>query len=70
MIVYRRLARASLETPVSDPTDRNTMPMSTLLSSDQWLLETSWDGASIGDVQVFKNAACGHNGVRKTKPVT
>ncbi len=61
---YRRLARVSLDTPVSDPLDRNTMPMSTLIESDFWLLETSWDGAAIGDIQVFKNAACGQNGVR------
>lgn len=65
-ITHRRLASASLEHPINDPADRNVMPMSTLIASEQWLLETSWDGASIGDVQIFKNASCGQNGVRTT----
>lgn len=63
-ITYRRLASASLTDPINDPGDRNVMPMSTLIASEQWLLETSWDGASIGDVQIFKNASCGQNGLR------
>lgn len=57
-----RLASANLEVPVYDPNDRSEMPMSTLIASDRWLLETSWDGASIGDIQVFKNTQCGPNG--------
>ena len=57
-----RLSSASLEIPINDPNDRSEMPMSTLIASDKWLLETSWDGASIGDVQIFKNAKCDVNG--------
>ncbi len=59
---YRRLATASLESPISHPTDRNEMPMSTLIGSDQWLIEAAWDGFAIGDIQIFKNASCGQNG--------
>ena len=51
-----RLATASLEKPINNPADRSEMPMSTLIASDVWLIETSWDGASIGDIQLFKNA--------------
>ena len=61
---HRRLSSVSLDTAISDPLDRGTMPMSTLIASDLWLLETSWDGESVGDIQVFKNAACGQSGVR------
>ena len=59
---FVRLSSASLEVPVSNPFDRSEMPMSTLIASDRWLLETSWDGASIGDVQMFKNSECDPNG--------
>lgn len=68
MLKHRRLAYACLETHVSDPGDRNTMPMTTLIGIDAtppnhlWLIETAWDGASIGDIQLFKNESCGPSG--------
>lgn len=65
MFEHRRLASASLTDPINDPADRNVMPMSTLIASDMWLLEVSWDGTEIGDVQVFKNKSCAANGERK-----
>jgi hypothetical protein len=70
MTMHRRLSDVSLDTAISDPSDRNYMAMSTLKSIDsdppneQWLLETSWDGDAIGDVQVFRNLSVGHNGLR------
>jgi hypothetical protein len=67
-IEHRRLATVSLSEPISHPTDRNEMPMSTLIASDQWLLEVAWDGSSIGDVQIFKNASCGQNGAHTMVP--
>jgi hypothetical protein len=60
-----RLASASLDAPVTNPFDRTEMPMSTLIASDRWLLETSWDGSSIGDVQLFKNSECDPSGNSK-----
>jgi hypothetical protein len=65
---HRRLATASLESHVSDPADRNLIPMTTLIGIDanppshMWLLETAWDGACIGDVQIFRNENCGPSG--------
>lgn len=67
-IIHRRLASAQLEATVSDPADRNTLPMSTLIGIDaeppnyQWLLETTWDGSSIGDIHIFRNLSCNPNG--------
>ena len=61
-ITYRRIATASLEAPVQDPSDRNILPMSTLVTVDHehpnhlWLAEAAWDGLGIGDIQVWKNA--------------
>jgi hypothetical protein len=69
-LTHRRLSSVSLSDPVSDPSNRSIMHMSTLIASDLWLLETSWDGSSIGDIQVFINRACGQNGVRMTVPGT
>lgn len=63
-ITTRRIAIASLSEPISDNSDRNIMAMSTLIASDQWLIETGWDGKSIGDLQIFRNLACGPNGLR------
>jgi hypothetical protein len=69
-MITRRLSYVQLDTQVSDPVDRQLMPMSTLISVDadppnlQWLLETTWDGSGIGDVQVFKNRSVGHNGIK------
>jgi hypothetical protein len=62
---FVRLETASLEVPVSNPKDRQEMPMSTLIASDRWLLETSWDGASIGDIQIYSNSECTHAGDAK-----
>jgi hypothetical protein len=42
--------------------------MSTLIASPLWLLETTWDGLSIGDVQIFKNENCTHSGVPVLDP--
>lgn len=64
MISYRRIATASLTDAINDPTDRNIMAMSTLIASDQFMHETSWDGSTIGDIQIFRNLACGPNGNR------
>jgi hypothetical protein len=57
-VTTRRLALAALDTPVMDATDRNIMPMGTLIASEMWLIEVPWDGARIGDAQVFINRAC------------
>jgi hypothetical protein len=62
---YRRLVAVSFDTAIQP--DRADMPMSTGIASDQWLFETSWDGSSIGDVQIYKNAACGPNGAHIMK---
>jgi hypothetical protein len=51
-----RLTRVLLSEPVSDPTDRGVMPMSTLIASDQWMFEAAWDGLVLGDVHIFRNA--------------
>ncbi len=66
-IVTRRLKSASLVDPVNDPSDRAIMPMSTLLATEEWLLECGWDGFSVGDVQVFRNQNC-LNGHRAKTP--
>ena len=54
----------------SDPEDRyTTMPMSTLIgTTDQheWLLEADWDGARLGDVQIFRNKSVLGNGKLRT----
>ncbi len=63
---YRRLATVQLTDPLSDPKDRGLMPMSTIFDSDQWLVEVSWDGAVIGDAQVFKNENASGPSVRTT----
>ncbi len=60
-----RLASAMLDVPVSNPDDRSEMPMSTVIGSDRWLVETSWDGSSVGDLQIFKNTECGPSGDAK-----
>jgi hypothetical protein len=65
--VVRRLKSAALVDPVNDPSDRAIMPMSTLLATDEWLLECGWDGFSIGDVQVFRNENA-KNGFRAKGP--
>lgn len=68
MTTHRRLAYVDLDTSISDPVDRTIMPMQRLIGVDgdppnhMWLIETSWDGASIGDVQVFRNQNCSHAG--------
>jgi len=64
MTMYVRLAVAQLTDPVSDPTDRNVLPMSTLILSDAFMTEVSWDGCTIGDAQVYKNRNCNANGVK------
>lgn len=63
-MMHRRLASVLLVEPVSDPTDRGLMPMSTVFSTDQWMIEVAWDGAVIGDAQIFKNRNCNANGAR------
>ena len=52
----RALSTVLLDTQVGFPNDRNTMPMSTLIASDEWRFEAEWDGSRIGDVQMFRNA--------------
>lgn len=54
--MIRRLEAAALKDSAVHPTDRYQMPMSTLLSGEEWLLETDWNGRTIGDIQVFRNA--------------
>ena len=54
-VVYRRLQSASLVDPVSDPSDRYELPKSTLIATEEWLLECAWDGVAIGDIHVYKN---------------
>lgn len=61
-MIHRRLVTVCLDTPISDPNDRGVMPMSTLIASHQWLMEASWDGAIIGDVQIFRNTNVGPTG--------
>jgi hypothetical protein len=61
-MIHRRLSLVCLESPVNDPSDRSILPMSTLIASEQWLLEASWDGVAIGDVQIFRNANVGPTG--------
>jgi hypothetical protein len=64
MTQFKRLSYVSLDTPISDPADRATLPMSTLIGSEQWLIEAAWDGSSIGDVQIFRNMNCNVHGAR------
>ena len=67
----RRLSRVNIEGQVNDSSDRTILPMSTLVSIDEdppcytWLLETTWDGSQIGDVQIFRNRNVSHDEVRK-----
>lgn len=56
-IEVRRLKSVCLTEQIGDPADRSVMAMSTLLANEEWLLECSWDGERIGDVQVFRNAS-------------
>jgi len=58
----RRLVRICLKEPLNDPNDRGVMPMSTVIASHQWLIEASWDGAVLGDPQVFRNTNVGPTG--------
>ncbi len=64
-LFYVRLSLVSIEEPISDPTDRGVMPMSTLIASPRWLLEAAWDGVALGDVQVYKNDGCTDSGVQR-----
>ncbi len=63
-----RFEAVALEHPVSDPMDRSIMPMSTLIASPLWLLEATWDGSRIGDVQIYKNENCTHGGMPNQDP--
>ena len=60
-----RLSHVSLTDQVGDPEDRYVTPMSTLIDSPEWHFEATWDGACIGDVQVYRNYAINQNGARK-----
>lgn len=60
-----RLAMAALQEAIMDTQHRVVEPMSTLIGvntdgqpSDLWLIETSWDGASISDVVIYINRRC------------
>jgi hypothetical protein len=59
------LSRVLLAEPISDPLDRSTMPMSTVIASEQWLIQATWDGSNIGDVHIFKNENTLPSGVRQ-----
>lgn len=61
---HLRIKLATLKDAISDAQKRQLMAMSTLISSDQLLIETTWDGSAIGDLQVFLNEATGPNGQR------
>lgn len=66
-----RVSHASLSDPVADPENRQIMPMSTLVGTDdqtEWLLETTWDGSVIGDIQVFRNKNIAGNGQAMKDP--
>lgn len=63
-----RLSHVNLTDPVNDPEDRYIDPMSTLIGTDDqcmWLLETTFDGSIIGDVQIFRNTNALPNGQSK-----
>jgi hypothetical protein len=51
----RRVKSAALDAPMSDVEHREVLPMSTLISSEEWHVEAPWDGVNIGDVQVYRN---------------
>jgi hypothetical protein len=50
----RALSMVQLDTAISFPDDRNTMPMSTLIASNDWQFDAEWDGLRIGDIQMYK----------------
>lgn len=63
-----RLSHVNLTDPVNDPEDRYIDPMSTLIGTDDqvtWLLETTFDGSTIGDVQIYRNTNALPNGKSK-----
>jgi hypothetical protein len=63
-----RLSHVNLTDPVNDPENRYIDPMSTLIGTDDqvtWLLETTWDGSIIGDVQIYRNENALPNGQSK-----
>lgn len=67
------IALANLSETVHDPKDMSTTPMSTLIASSSWHLEAEFVNGSIGDLEIYRNDAYGHNNTRRTtedgKPV-
>lgn len=55
MNTHVRLSVVALDTAINDPNDRTILAMSTLIATDEWLLEAPWNGHHVGDVQVYRN---------------